>query len=64
MDVQVGLSQQPFELGVLALQLTQPLRVGYIHAAELGPPLVEGGVAEAGIEQSFQATKAAAKKDI
>jgi len=25
--------------------------------------LVEGGIAEAGIEQSFQATKAAAKKD-
>jgi hypothetical protein len=26
--------------------------------------LVEGGIAEAGIEQSFQATKAAAKKDL
>ena len=46
MNVQMGLGQQPFELAVLARELTQPPGVRDIHAAESGPPLVEGGVAE------------------
>ena len=46
-DVEVRFGQELLELGVLAFQLFQPPGVGYVHAAELGPPLVERGVAEA-----------------
>jgi hypothetical protein len=45
-DGQVGFGQQPFELGVLCLKLTQPASVGYVHAPALGSPLAESGVAE------------------
>lgn len=45
--VQVCFCQQLLELGVLALQFLETLGVGRFHAAELGPPLVERGVAEA-----------------
>ena len=45
-DVQVRFSQQPLEFVVLGLQLTQPRRIRYVHAAVLGPPLVESGIAE------------------
>ena len=47
MDVQVGFGQQALELGVLTFELTQPPGVRNIHAAELGSPLVERGIAEA-----------------
>ena len=43
------LGQQPLELGVLALELTQPPGVGHVHAAELGPPHVEARVAESSL---------------
>ena len=49
MHVQVRLGQQLLELGVLAFELTQPLRVGRIHSAKLGSQLVEGGTAEAAL---------------
>jgi hypothetical protein len=46
-DVQMGLGQQLLELGVLALELTQSLGIGHVHAAVVRTPLVEGGVTEA-----------------
>ncbi|MBB2777877.1 UNVERIFIED_ORG: hypothetical protein HNP28_003219 [Comamonas terrigena] len=49
MDVKVGLGQQSLELGVLGFEFTQPLGIRGLHAAILGPPLVEGGVAEAAL---------------
>lgn len=42
-----GMGEQSLELGVLRLELTQPLRVGRLHAAEPRAPLVERRVAEA-----------------
>ncbi len=47
--IEVRLGQQPFELGVLAFELAQPPGVVHVHAAVLGTPLVEGGVAEAAL---------------
>ena len=47
MDVQVPFRQQSHELGVLNFERLEPLGLGHIHAAELGAPLVERGVAEA-----------------
>ena len=44
--VQMRLGQQPLQLAVLGLELTQTLGVGYFHATELRAPLVEGRVAE------------------
>jgi hypothetical protein len=32
---------------ILGFELPQPLGIGDVHASVLGPPLVEGGVAEA-----------------
>ena len=46
MDVQVSLGQQLLELAVFGFKLTQPPRIGYVHAAVFGAPFVEGGVAE------------------
>ena len=46
MNVQVRLSQQPFEFAVLQLELAQPFGLGCIHTAVLGAPFVEAGVAE------------------
>lgn len=37
--VQVGLGQQPLELGVLGFEFTQALGLRDLHAAELGAPL-------------------------
>ena len=47
MHVQVGLGQQPLELGVLGFELALGFR--HLHAAELGAPLVESGIAEAAV---------------
>ena len=47
LDVQVGLGQQLLELGVLAFDLAQPRDLAGLHAAERGPPLVGGRIAEA-----------------
>ena len=49
MDVQVRLSQQPFELAVLQFQfeLAQPFGLAGIHTAVLGAPFVKAGVTEA-----------------
>jgi hypothetical protein len=41
------MSRWALELGVLALQLMQPPGVRDVRAAEFGPPLVEGRIAEA-----------------
>ena len=46
MDVQVRLSQRPFELAVLQFQLAQPFGLICIHTAVLGAPFVKAGVAE------------------
>jgi len=37
--VQVRLSQQPLELGILGFELAQALGLSDLHAAELGAPL-------------------------
>ena len=42
-----GVGQQALQPGVLVLECLQPFRLGHVHAAVLGSPLVEGGVAEA-----------------
>jgi hypothetical protein len=52
-DVRVGLGQQLLQLGVLALQLTQPLRIGHVHAPVLRAPFVERRVAETALAASF-----------
>ncbi len=45
-EIQVGLGQQLLEPGILDLQLLQAPGFLGIHAAVLGPPLVERGLAE------------------
>lgn len=40
------LGQQPLELGALGVELSQPLSLRDLHAAELGAPLVERRTAE------------------
>lgn len=50
--VQVGLGQQPLELGILRFELAQVLSSRDLHAAELGVPLVKRGMAEAAIAHS------------
>ena len=49
MNVEMRFRQQLLELGVLAFQFLESPGVGNVHAAELGAPLVEGGVAEAAL---------------
>ena len=49
MVVQVRLGQQLRELGVLALELTKPIRTGHIHACVAGPSPVKHDVAEAAL---------------
>ena len=44
---EVRFGQQQLKLGVLAIEFMQPLGAGRVRAAVLGPPLVEGRVAEA-----------------
>lgn len=45
--MQLGLSRELLELGVLARDLAQPRGPTGLHAAESGAPLVEGRIAEA-----------------
>jgi hypothetical protein len=45
--IQVGLGQQPLELGVLGFELARALGFSDLHAAELGAPLVKRRIAEA-----------------
>jgi hypothetical protein len=46
-SVSIGCSLARFwETVVLPFQFLQPFGVRYVHAAEFGPPLVEGGVRE------------------
>ena len=53
MDVRVRLSQQLLQLGVLALQITQPHRLAALQPAEPCSPLVEGRFAEAPLPAQF-----------
>ena len=53
MDIQMRLSQQPFELAVLQFQLAQPFGLSCIHAAVLGAPFVEAGITEAVFAPNF-----------
>ena len=46
MDVEIDLGQQFLQLVVLSLKLTKLLGIGNVHAATLGPPFVESGVAK------------------
>ena len=46
MDVQVRLSQQPFEFAVLQLQLAQPFGFAGVHAPLLGALFVERRIAK------------------
>lgn len=45
--VEHGIRQEPLQLRVLVLQRLQPLGLRYVHAAELGFPLLDAGVADA-----------------
>ena len=53
MNVQVRLSQQPFELAVLQFELAQPLGLCRIHAAVPRSPFVEAGITEAVLAPDF-----------
>ena len=53
MNVQVRLSQQPFELAVLQFELAQPFGLAGIHAAVPGSPFVEAGITEAVLAPDF-----------
>ena len=53
MNVQVRLSQQPFELAVLQFELAQPLCLCRIHAAVPRSPFVEAGITEAVLATDF-----------
>ena len=52
-DVQMCLGQQALEFAVLQLQLAQPFGLADIHAAVLGSPFVEAGIAEAVFAAQF-----------
>ena len=45
--VQHRICQEPFQLRVLVFQRLQALGFGYVHAAELGFPLIDAGIADA-----------------
>ena len=44
--VEHGTGQHALELAVLIFQRTEPLGFGHIHAAELGSPFVDAGLAD------------------
>ncbi|MGZ2475189.1 hypothetical protein ACVI1N_003480 [Sinorhizobium medicae] len=45
--VEHRICQKPFQLRVLVFQRLQPLGFGYVHAAELGFPFIDAGIADA-----------------
>ncbi|ABY37628.1 hypothetical protein ASZ97_15685 [Brucella melitensis] len=45
--VEHRICQEPFQLCVFVFQRLQPLGLGHVHAAELGFPFIDAGIADA-----------------